>query len=296
MIKGSITLLLILLGITQPLLLKAQQSDSESYEADLEKGIDAFYQTEWDRADQLFTDLKEEDPEDPRAFFFHSMIPFWEYFFGGNSAESARVFLERSEKAIEISEQQLSDNPHDTTMVLMLSGLYGYRSLVAASEKEYRTAVQSGMTGYKFTRQLLSIDDEDPKALIGKGIFYYMLGNVPDEAQWVTNLAGMKGDKQEGLDLLEQAASDDSYVSNDAKMILTYLYREEGDVEKALGHIKDLRDEYQQNVIFHFNYAELLEESDRPSEARDVYQTVVELQNSNLKELQEKSRSKLESL
>lgn len=289
MIKGSITFLLVLLGWAQPILPMAQQTD-------LEKGIEAFYQTDWDRADQLFTDLKVENPEDPRAFFFHSMIPFWEYFFGGKSAESARVFLERSEKAIEISEQQLSDDPRDTTMVLMLSGLYGYRSLVAASEKDYRTAVQSGITGYKFTRQLLSIDNEDPKALIGKGIFYYMLGNVPKEARWVTNMAGMKGDKQEGLELLEKAASADSYVSNDAKMILTYLYREEGSTEKALVHIKDLRDEYRQNVIFHFNYAELLEESNRPSEAREVYQTIVELENSNLKKLQEQSRSKLQSL
>lgn len=274
----------------------AQSDSTSNYEEKLEEGIEDFYQTKWDRAGNLFSELKEEKKTDPRAYFFYSMIPFWEYFFGGESEHAAKEFLERSELAIEVSEKQLKDNPSDTTMVLMLSGLYGYRSLVAASEKEYRTAVQSGMTGYKYTRQLLSVDSEDPRALLGKGIFYYMLGNVPKEARWVTNLAGMNGDKEKGLQLLEEAASSDSYVKNDARMILTYIYREEENYEQALGHIKSLKEEYQQNIIFHFNYAEILEQRNQIAEAREAYQAVIELENTSLQQLRKQSQSKVEQL
>lgn len=270
--------------------------DTGPYESKLEEGIEAFYQTDWEKASGIFDELQAMNGQDPRAYFFDAMIPFWEYFFGGNSSEAATDFLERSSKAIEISENRLQMSPHDTTMVLMLSGLHGYRSLVAAGEKNYQTAVSSGMTGFTYTRQLLKLDDEDPRALIGKGIFYYMMGTVPKQLRWATNLMGMKGDRQEGYQTLEQAAASESYVSNDARMILSYLYKKEGRFEEALNHIKELCRKYPQNIIFQFHYAELLNSTDRRSEARRAYQAVVELPNTQLSELKSQSRDRLRNL
>ena len=274
----------------------AFSNSGDIYDQKLEEGIEYFYQTDWDKAAVIFNELKSRNREDPRAYFFHAMIPFWEYFFGGNSPKVAQDFLERSQSAIDISSERLNENPHDTTMVLMLSGLYGYRSLVAASEKNYQTAIESGMTGFRYTRQLLALDDDDPKALIGKGIFYYMVGTVPKELRWATNLMGIRGDKQEGLSILEHAATSESYVSNDAKMILSYLYKTEGMYDKALTHIEDLCYRYEENIIFQFNYAEILEKSNRQEEAKAAYRTVVELQNSHLDTLKEQSKEKIRNL
>ena len=272
------------------------QVEPDPYQQKLDKGIEAFYQTHWDSASLVFDDLKGSHPKDPRAYFFDSMIPFWEYFFAGQNPETAQNFLELSAEAIEKSNNRLRENPHDTTMVLMLSGLHGYRSLVAAGEKEYRTAIQGGMTGYKYTRQLLSLDSEDPKALIGKGIFYYMIGSVPDELRWMTNMMGIKGDKEEGFKILEKAAKSDSYVSNDAKMVLVYLYKEEARYEEALAHIIDLKDRYDENIIFHYNYAEVLEKVDRPAAARKAYRVVLNMENKNLSSLKDQSRVRLQQL
>ena len=271
-------------------------ADSTAYEKKLQEGIQAFYKSNWNRAGAIFNDLQNQSPKDARAYFFDSMIPFWKYYFGSNSARSADQFLKRSQKAITVSKNQLNANPHDTTMVLMLSGLYGYQSLVAASEKRYRTAIQSGMTGFKYTRQLLSLDADDPKALIGKGMFYYMVGSVPNGLKWVTNMAGMSGDMQEGFRALEKAAESDSYVSNDAKMILSYLYEREKKYKKALQHIKDLTHQYPENIIFQYNQARLLEKSEQLSEARDKYQQVLTMEAGDLQSLKEASRNRLQKM
>jgi len=271
-------------------------ADSSSYELKLEQGIDAFYKTDWQRAGSIFDELKSARPDDSRAYFFSAMIPFWSYYFGERSQEVANTFLERSRKAITISKNKLESNPRDTTMVLMLSGLYGYQSLVAASEKQYRTAIQSGMTGFKYTRQLLSINSDDPKALIGKGMFYYMVGSVPNGLQWVTNMIGFSGDMEEGFRALEKAAASDSYVSNDAKMILAYLYEREQQPRKALTYLQDLAMKHPQNIIFQYNRARLLEECDQPEEARDIYRQVVSMNTTALQSLKEKSRSRLQNL
>lgn len=272
------------------------QVDSSSYEKKLEDGIEAFYRADWPKAERVFQDLQQKKPNDSRAYFFESMIPFWNYYFGGRSKQAAEQFLSRSQHAIKISRNQLDKDSSDTTMVLMLSGLYGYRSLVAAAEKNYKEALQSGMTGFKYTRQLLALDGNDPKALIGKGMFYYMVGSVPDGLKWTTNMMGMSADMQQGFDVLEQAARSNSYVRNDAQMILAYLYEREQEYEKALKHLEELSDRYPENIIFQYNRARLLEKTNQLDQAREKYQLVATMDTNALVILKQKSKDRLQNL
>ena len=291
LILSSISLSEDLLAV--PIEIKA---DTSSYEKKLEDGIEAFYRADWEDAKTAFKELKQKNPDDSRAYFFESMIPFWKYYFGGRSKQAAHQFLSQSQHAIEISRNQLSKNSSDTTMVLMLSGLYGYRSLVAAAEKNYKEALQSGMTGFKYTRQLLALDADDPKALIGKGMFYYMVGSVPDGLKWATNIIGMSADMQQGFDVLEQAAKSNSYVRNDAQMILAYLYEREQKHEKALRHLDALANRYPGNIIFQYNKARLLEKTNQLDQAREKYQLVATMDTNALDILKKKSKDRLRSL
>ena len=275
---------------------KAPNPVKDTYEKQLDEAVDAFYQSDWGRAEDLFASLQEMDSDDPRAYFLDSLIPFWAYFFGESESRYADQFLEQSETAITLCEKQLDRNPSDTTMVLMLSALYGYRSLVAASEQNYRTAIQSGMTGFNYTRKIMSLDSDDPRAQIGKGIFYYMVGSVPAEVRWLTNMAGLSGDREEGIELIRQAATADSYVSMDAKMILYTIYDREEMVEQEYEIISNLAEAYPQNIIFNFKLGETLEKLDRPDEALSAYERVVALDNPHLPKLKERSRERIDRL
>ena len=271
-------------------------SDSLSYEQKLEEGIDAFYRADWVEAKAVFKELRQDKPDDSRAYFFESMIPFWKYYFGGRTKQTAEQFLSKSQEAIMVSKEKLNKNSSDTTMVLMLSGLYGYRSLVAAAEKNYKEALQSGMEGFTYTRQLLALDANDPKALIGKGMFYYMVGSVPNGLKWVTNMIGMSADMQEGFDALEKAAQSESYVRNDAQMILAYLYEREQRNKKALNHLEELCGRYPENIIFQFNRARLLEKTNQLALAREKYEMIITMDTNALGILKQKSESRLQRL
>jgi len=271
-------------------------SSTPTYEEQLETGVDAFYRTDWEKATEIFDQLKDRSPEDPRAYFFESMMPFWEYFFIHQDKELATQFLEQSERAVHYSEERLQESPNDTTMVLLLSGLHGYRSLVAAGEKEYRIAMQSGISGFRYTRKLLSLDSERPDAQIGRGMFYYMVGSVPREVRWVTNAAGIRGDIEEGFKELKKAAESDSEVSNDAKMILMYLYEKEERYDEAIVYADKLIDRFPENVIFHFKKGELLKTMGENPRARTSFQEVVSLDNPSLPRLHEESKKRVDEL
>lgn len=268
----------------------------ETFEKKLEVAIEHFYQTRWEEAKDSFRELKEHSPGDPRPHFFESMMPFWEYFFIHQQSELADLFLDRSENAVKLSTQRLKNQPGDTTMVLLLSGLHGYRSLVAAGEKNYRIAIQSGITGFNYTRQLLSIDSDRPDAQIGRGMFYYMAGSVPKEVRWLTNVAGMRGNVEMGFKELEKAATSDNAIKYDAQMMLMYLHEKEENYSEALEYAQMLSERFSENVIFHFKCGELYALNGINDMAIKSYQKVISWDNSYLKQVRDISKARIDEL
>lgn len=274
----------------------ADRNKTCDFEQKLETGIIAFYQGNWKEARTIFESLEKQDEADPRPRFFNAMIPFWKYFFGGEQPDAARRFLEKSEKAVRIAEERMQSVSDDTTTVLMLGGLYGYRSLVAAGEGHYRTAFRSGTNGYSYTRKLMRMDDGNPDALIGQGVFKYMMGTIPKGARWLTNLAGFQGDKETGLDKLEEAAEINTNTRTDARMILTYLYHREEQYDDALRIVSMLVEEWPENLIFRYYYALSLEKSGNTVQAEKLYREVISANHDELQHLQEISRNRLNEL
>jgi len=255
--------------------------------------IQSFYKADWDRTRLSLTDLKRIDKNDPMPYFMEAMIPFWAYFFGGMDSKNAIEFLDLSEIAIKITEKKLEIAPEDTSSILLLSGLHGYRSLVAAQEKKYGIAMSSGATGYGYTKSLMKMDNDNPNTLMGQGVFHYMVGSIPSEVKWMARLAGLTGDKQQGFMLLERAAESDSHVSNDARMFLAYLYNRDGEFTKAHHHLNILVNEYPTNPIFHFNLGLIHEALGDAESAQMAYSKVVSIGSKDLAELTRLSKDRL---
>lgn len=258
--------------------------------------MQSFYEADWSRTRTLIQELKKKDGSDPLPYFLSAMIPFWTYFFGGNEPDVAREFLELSSVAIKIGENRLEVTPTDTSAILLLSGLHGYRSLVAAREKQYRIAMSSGITGYSYTKTLLKMDDDDPNTLMGQGVFHYMVGSIPIEVRWMARLAGLNGNKDEGLELLERAALADSHVSNDARMFLSHLYEQEGRYKDAYYHLQILSEKYPSNIIFHYNLARMYEANQESLAAVHSYKKVLSTPTAELDILQNLALDRLRVL
>ncbi len=289
----SPAVLLFALFLTEQNIDEASASESRYFE-ELDSGVEAFYMADWEKAESIFQQLILNYPDRPEAYFFRAMKPFWTYFFAGEEAAAADEFLNQSERAITVTKRRLEEAPDDTTSVLMLGGLYGYRSLVAANEGHYRTAMSSGIDGYRYSRKLMGMESNDPNALIGQGVFNYMSGTIPRSLRWLGSIAGVSGEKNKGFELLEKASKDGSKVSGDARMILTYLYLKEDKPEEAVRVIEPLCEQFPDNPIFQFYLAKALEASGKNSRAAEKYLKVVELDHPSLQHLKDKSRDRLQ--
>lgn len=270
--------------------------NTDSNELLLEQGIEAFYDSDWVASSAIFDRMKINAPDDPRPYFFESMMPFFEYFLVNPTEELADQFLKLSEKAVDLSERQLSNSPNDTTMVLLLSGLHGYRGLVAADQDRHRIALSSGLTGFNYTRQLLSLGGDRPDARIGRGMFYYMIGSIPSGMRWASNMVGLRASIEDGFNELKIAAKSDSYVSNDAKMMLMYLYEKEERYEESLFYAVQLTEKLPDNVIFLYKKAELYEQLNNMDDALDVYKEIIRKDNPRLESVTVMSEKKIREI
>ncbi len=292
-------LLILIIFMLKPLSVSETESDMERYhnfEKKLDSGVSAFYRTDWNEARSIFDDLQNTDDNDPRPYFFEAMIPFWKYFFADESPEAAHEFLEKSEKAIQVGKRRMKEAPEDTTAVLMMGGLYGYRGLVAASERHYRTAVQSGASGFSYTRRLMSMNADNPDVLIGQGVFHYMMGTIPREARWLTSMVGLSGSRSEGLRMLEEAAAGDTYTSTDARMILVYLYHEEELYGDAIRIVEPLVQNWPDNIIFRYYYAMALEKTEKKNQAKKQYQIIIDNKHAELGVIRKKGEKGLQRI
>lgn len=259
-------------------------------------GIEAYYQTDWARANELFRRVKEEAPSDPRPYFFEAMMPFLEYFFIDQTEELAGKFFEKSEIAVKMSSQRLKESPSDTTMVLLLSGLHGYRGLVAADQNNHRVALSSGLTGFNYTRKLLSLNTERADAKIGRGMFYYMVGSIPSGMKWAANIVGLNANTEDGFNELKKAAKSDTYIRNDALMMLMYLYTREEQYANALHYAEQLTATLPTNAIFLYKKAEIFEQMGDRQQAIFTYKEVVKLNNQHLQKVTDLSRERIKKL
>jgi len=259
-------------------------------------GIEAYYQTDWEKANLYFQKVKEQDSSDPRPYFFEAMMPFLEYFFIEQSETLAKSFLEKSKKAVELSTKRLKESPNDTTMVLLLSGLHGYRGLVAADQNNHRVALSSGLTGFNYTRKLLSIDTERADARIGRGMFYYMVGSIPSGMKWAANIVGLSADIEDGFAELKKAAESDTYIRNDALMMLMYLHSRDQNYTHAIEYAEELTTTLPKNVIFLCKKAEIYEQLGDREQAVSTYKIIVALDNKHLQGVTDISRGKLKKL
>jgi tetratricopeptide (TPR) repeat protein len=267
---------------------------SENDEDAFAKGMRAFYRADWDQANTHFLSGMASETE-PEPLFYASLIPFWDYFFVGESSEKAARYMSLSENAIERAKIKYDAQPADTTLISMLGGLYGYRGLIAARERKPMQALRNGLRGLSYTKQLNSSASERPEVLIGSGVYNYMSGRAPAGMKWTFSLLNVKpGEVDTGFQYLEKAAAMEDHLAIEAASILAYIYLNEEMYMDAARHWRRLSEQFPSNPIFHYYLAEAYYHSGYEERASEYYLKVVSLNSPHMSELTQLSQERLQ--
>jgi tetratricopeptide (TPR) repeat protein len=216
-------------------------------------------------------------PQDPRGYFFRAMI----YYYRGNQSDDNTdhsKFIKLSSQGIKVCENILEKNPRDSKAMFYMGGLQGYRGLVHFSNGETSKAVWEGKKGYDKLKESVELDPNNVDAQMGLGLFTYMIAQAPAFIRPVLKVAGLNGDRIQGLRYLENVAAKGIYAKYEAMNWLSNFYcnADEEQYERAGYHFNNLVNQFPDNYFYRKRYGDILiDDLHNPDKALLQFQSIL---------------------
>jgi len=242
-------------------------------------GYGHFYNLEYDQAIADFTTNTEQHPDDPNAWnhLAHAILYRAMYRSGALESELVtgsnpflrrakvevppaddKLFHEAIDKAMDLSQARLKDNPGDTLGLDALGVAHALRAnynfLV---RKAWVDALHDATDARKAHKQLCELEPGNVDARLIPGVYDYVSGSLPLGYRILGFLAGYHGDRARGIRTLQTVAQDAKSNRVDADILLAAIYRRERRPQEAIPLVEDLIGRFPRNYLLHFELVQM---------------------------------------
>jgi len=243
----------------------------------VQKGIDHIYNIEFDAADREFAQIIALRPDHPAGYFFQAMTQWWRILSNFDDESKDEQFYSLIERVVRVCEQRLKRDKNDVTALFFKGGAIGFRGRLRVNRGKWLAAADDGVTALSAIRKAHELDANNTDVLLGIGIYNYYAEVVPTQYPILKPIMLFlpSGNKQKGLDQLEQAAASAKYAKVEAMYFLLQTYFSyEKQYVKALDLALQLHRMYPRNPLFHRMYGRCFVSLGNWKEAHRVFSEV----------------------
>lgn len=257
--------------------------------------FDHFYNLDYDRAVQEFEQVLARHPNDPFAVnHLLTAVLFRElYRMGalntGDYANDSFIHAPRLppdpkvqqriedlvQRAMALEEKRLSANAKDVD-ALYARGVTRaqFATYTGLLQRAWFSALRNALGARRDHERVLELasDNQDAKLIVGA--HNYVIGSLPWSLKVAVSMVGLSGNKEKGIQYLQQCATGNSNASIDAKILLVLFLRREGRNQEALAVARDLAASHPRDFLMVLEVGNLLRTLGRNSEAAEVYRGV----------------------
>jgi hypothetical protein len=210
------------------------------------QGIELIYDSRFDRAEELFSDLIERNPRNPAPYFYFAMITWSKMALGFWSPEDVEEYSERIDSAIYIARMEIKRGRADSFTYFYLGGALGFKGRLKLMEQRWVSSYLIAVEAINALKTCREMDPENKDVLLGLGMYDYYTARFSGLLKFLANLFLNKGDRERGLAELHIAADEATYSTIEAKSLLLYIYLYlENDYLKALPLAEELTERFQ---------------------------------------------------
>ena len=164
--------------------------------------------------------------------------------------EVVTSFREAVDKAISLARTRIDRNPRDADAHYQLGAAVGLRaSYTATVEGSFGGAFKSAREAFSEHERVLELDPKRKDAGLIVGTYRYLVSTLSLPMRWMAYMAGFGGDKDRGLQLIQDAATYNGDNQDDARFALILLYNREKRYDDALKVLANLRERYPRNRL-----------------------------------------------
>lgn len=247
--------------------------------ATLSKGLQHFYNLEYDEAIAAFREQIALQPEEPAAHNQLAMAILYRELYrsgaletelvsGGNpflrrpkmnpSPESEKQFFSAIQRSMDLSQARLNKDPRDTHALYTLGVAHGLRAnynfLV---RKAYMDSLRDATAARRLHNKVTDLDPSNVDARLVQGVHEYVVGSLPWHIRMLGFLVGFRGDKERGIQILEEVARKGRLNDVDAEVLLCAIYRRERSAAKAVPLLQDLIRRFPRNYLLRLELAQM---------------------------------------
>ncbi|MGH9615044.1 MAG: tetratricopeptide repeat protein, partial [Bryobacteraceae bacterium] len=246
---------------------------------EISSGFDHFYNLEYDQALVDFHREIERQPNDPDGYNHAAQSILYRGMFRSGALESELVggtnsFLRRPkvtipasdeaeffhsiDKAVQLSQALIQKDPNDKKALYALGVAYGLRAnydfLV---RKAWRDSLRDASLARETHAKLTAIDPSFIDARLTQGLDDYVIGSLSWAVRMLGFLAGIRGDREEGVRELELVATEGEHNKINAQILLAVIYRREKRPSAAIPLLENLSRQFPRNPLYLFEIADM---------------------------------------
>jgi tetratricopeptide (TPR) repeat protein len=182
--------------------------------------------------------------------------------------DTAAAFQEAVDHAIALARARLAANPKEAEAHYQLGAALGLRaSYIATVDGSALGAFRTAREAYEEHEKVLELDPRRKDASLIVGTYRYVVAALALPLRLVAYIAGFGGDKDRGIQMVEEAAAYGGDNEQDARFALILMYNREKRYDSALKELALLRDRYPRNRLLWFESGSTSLRAGRPADA-----------------------------
>ncbi len=263
-------------------------------------GIEAIYDLDYTRAQQIFDQLKKDHPENPVGYGMTAIRAWHELLFASRNlaiykygiptpfdnaeslpkqaiAKEEKEFLGRNKELQDFCDKLLRENSKNP-LALYFKGV-SYENLstqdITLAGRWLRSVSHAKAAG-KFHKRALKLDPDLIDAKTSTAVPEYVVPNLPVPYRWAALVWGIRGNKKGAVEKFQEVTEKGIYRATDAKVVLALLEAWKGDSQRAITLFSSLRSRYPRNFLYDISLAVAYEQAAKdPKAAIRIYQELL---------------------
>ncbi len=275
----------------------AQDTYPLNLDPQVRSGYERFYNLDYDGAMQRFEAVLRAHPQDPMAHAYVLMDTIFRelyrqdlldttYYARENFLSSRRKVLipeevrqridSLTDEAVNLADTRIKVNPQDKDAYFARGYAKGmHAAFTTLADHSYAGAARQGLSARNDSDQALKLDPKYTDAKMAVGIQQFAVASLPRLVRMLVGIAGIGGNKEQGLDLLRDAAAHGTVTRVESQTALTLFLRHDRRYEEASVVAHGLAQQFPHDYLFRLEEANLRKDAGHGPEAIALYQRVL---------------------
>lgn len=256
------------------------------FNSDAVRAIDHLYNLDNRSAEDELYFWRVRYPDHPIWELWTGMEMWWDVLSDLHDTSHDKAFIDQMTKADYAAANLLRREPGHADALIIRAVASSYIARLNANREAWLASLQIGRTGYQAYEQLITVMPDLADNHFAEGIKLYYSAYIPENYPLLKRVSWFlpDGDKQTGLQELDNAANEGVFTRPEATYFLAYIYLNyEGEADKAITYFRKLIETYPNNGVYRRLYFRALYQLNRNSELITAFNhTVLQDENHSL--------------